>query len=569
MQGTILPKGWIDTHQGFDALRFSDRSYEKGRCAITVPDGKPRMWRQTLYRPKDRAWRLSAYVKAEGVELGPEDFANIYCHVIYAGRPYEETTHIHAKFEPGTYGWKRVEVIGSAVHDHDIEKLHISIHAKVSKGRFLIDQVELVPKRDLEPAPLLQARIDDLREHLQSIDAPDATVRTALAHLDRAAGAVAASPPDMDTATRYWRDAAAAVSHAMWAAMFPDAMSDATTEARMLYHGMDRTKEGIDRRLDLIERTGCNAMYLSFGSWNWVIHHSDILPVHEEWRDFDALTYFIEQAHARGLKVFGYIATFYGTRDLNTGPGTIATDHPEWLAHGPDPTMPRFPDPTHPDVVDHMVGAYVELATRYDIDGIGLDYIRFPTPTALNHDDRNWREIKRRFRIDIRKHENLTSDRRAWEKIQRYRAEAVGNAVRRIRDAVKKARPDVTVMACLISQPDWARNAFGQEWAVSSKWIDYVSPMNYYEVGVDTALLAEQKKICVRNRSVYIPAIGGMPDVHRAWPISKWAEMVTLQRRAGADGIIIYRIGEFDPAVASFFGKGPFYGDAGFPEARK
>lgn len=569
MPGTRLPTGWLDTSGGYDALRFSDRAYEKARCAATVSDGKPRMWRQTLYHPTDRGWRLSGYVKAEGVAFGPKDYANLYCHVIYAGRPYAEATHICLPLEPGTYDWKRVEISGVAVHAYDIEKLHISIHAKIGTGRFLVDQVELVPHRDLEPAPLLRSRIADLRNHLSLIKHPDETVSTALAHLDRAETATEGLSPNMTTATHHWVDAAQAISHASWAIMFPKAMTDVTTEARMLYHGMDSTREGIDRRLDLIEKTGCNAMCLSFGSWNWVIYHSDVLPVHEDWRHFDALTYFIEQAHARGLKVFGHIAAFYGTHDMNEGPGTIASKHPEWIARGPDATMPRFPDPANPDVVQHIVNAYVELATRYHLDGIGLDDIRYPTSTALNHDDRNWREIKRRYRIDIRQHDNIVADTKAWKKIQRYRANAVTNVVTRVRQAVKRARANVTVMACLLSDPQNARDNYGQHWEQSAKWLDYVSPMNYDEVGTDLALLARQRKICVRHRASFIPVIGGMPDLHRAWPISKWADLVATQRRAGADGIILYRIGEFDPAVASFFGNGAFYGKVEFPAARK
>ena len=57
-----------------------------------------------------------------------------------------------------------------------------------------------------------------------------------------------------------------------------------------------------------------------------------------------------------------------------------------------------------------------------------------------------------------------------------------------------------------------------------------------------------------------------MPEVHQAWTISEWAKRVAQQRKTGCDGIIIYRMGGFDPAVGAFFGKGPFYGRAKFPE---
>jgi hypothetical protein len=58
-----------------------------------------------------------------------------------------------------------------------------------------------------------------------------------------------------------------------------------------------------------------------------------------------------------------------------------------------------------------------------------------------------------------------------------------------------------------------------------------------------------------------------MPETHQAWTISKWAERVAIQRKNGCDGIIIYRMGGFDPAVSAFFGNGPFYAKSKFPQS--
>ena len=57
-----------------------------------------------------------------------------------------------------------------------------------------------------------------------------------------------------------------------------------------------------------------------------------------------------------------------------------------------------------------------------------------------------------------------------------------------------------------------------------------------------------------------------MPEVHQSWTISTWAERVAMQRKVGCDGMIIYRIGDLDPAVAAFFGKGPYYTHSEFPK---
>jgi uncharacterized lipoprotein YddW (UPF0748 family) len=231
--------------------------------------------------------------------------------------------------------------------------------------------------------------------------------------------------------------------------------------------------------------------------------------------------------------------------------------------------MPRFPDPANPQVVDFIVKVYVELATNYDLDGIGLDYIRYPSATALNYDENNRQQIKSRYGIDILEGGlDVSNDPKKWAKIREYRSEKVADVVKRVRDAVKQVKPNMSLMACLFAEPDNAAE-FGQDWQAFAKWLEYATPMNYDERSADAALLTKQHDIFASHKSIFIPAIGGMPEVHQAWTISKWAERVALQRKIGCDGIIIYRMDGFDPAVAAFFGNGPFHGTAKFPEPVK
>ena len=373
------------------------------------------------------------------------------------------------------------------------------------------------------------------------------------------------SPADGPTAEQHWIAAAKALSHKAWATMFPETMSDKTVEAQMVYHAMAQTKEGCDGYLDKLELAGANGVYLSFGSWMSVNYHSNILPVEPGWDKFDSLAYIVAEAHRRGIKVFGYYAPFYGTSSPVKRPGSILLKHPDWFAHGPDSRIPLFPDPANPDVVEYIVSIYKELATKYDMDGIGLDYIRYPTPQSLNYDERNRRNIMDRYGIDILKHANVYGDPEAWAKIQEYRAETIGKVVERVAAAVRTAKPGISIMACLISDRTMARDEYGQDWGNSSRRIDYASPMNYDDLPFEVDMLQVQKETFANTGAVYIPAVGGMPNVHRSWTISEWVKRVAIYRRLGTDGIIIYRNSDLDPAIAAFFGKGPFYQKASFP----
>ncbi|MDC0935678.1 family 10 glycosylhydrolase [Pirellulales bacterium] len=547
-------------------LQLSSVHFEGKSSAMLVDDGQEHMWRQDVVAPKDRRWVLSARVKAYGVAFGKGDYMRLYGHIIYKDQPYSTATHFYASAKPGSYDWSVLAVDGAARTDLTVDRIHVSVLGKFDQGRIFVDDVRLTQHQEQPSAAAqLANKIQDLQKQLHRVGPIDDTVDQAQAELSAALMALEDNPPAVEQATDHWQAAARATSHSVWAAMYPGAMSDDPVEAQMIYHGLGQDKAGCDRYLDKLELAGANGMYLSFGSWINVVYHSDILPVEPGWEKFDALTYFIDAAHRRGMKVFGYLAPFYGTHSITKLPGSIAIDHPEWLAKGPDSNMPTFPDPANPEVVDFMDRVYRELAARYELDGIGLDYIRYPTGECLNFDENNRRQILEQCGVDILQHENVMGDAEAWSKVQEFRAQNIGKVVRRVAATVRDARPGITVMACLISQRQWAREDFGQDWAVSSQFIDYASPMNYDDLSLDLDMLKDQKSTFAKTGAVWIPAIGGMPPVHQSWTISEWAKRVAVQRKLQPGGIIIYRIGDLDPAVAAFFGKGPFFSQAAFP----
>ena len=117
---------------------------------------------------------------------------------------------------------------------------------------------------------------------------------------------------------------------------------------------------------------------------------------------FDALAYLIERAHAAGIEVHAWATTLaiWGgdlppaepshTFNLH---GTDAEGRDYWLMTsntGDEQASSLYwLDPGHPDVVDYTVAIYAELATKYDLDGLHLDRVRYAwqewgyNPTAL------------------------------------------------------------------------------------------------------------------------------------------------------------------------------------------
>jgi len=562
--GAEFPEHWTEKHHQYKPLQIAPRHYQGKIAAMVVGDGQQYMWRQKIKAPKGHAFNLSAFVRADNAKYkSKDDSVQVYLHIVYKDRPYSDTKHIYKKFDDGGYDWIKYEVSGMANVDYEIDHLLVSVMGKISSGFMFIDKLELIESEESGPVALLRRKVNDLAENLKRILTADSSVEQALANCDKSLEYLKIS--DIEQAKKYWVQAAKSVSHDAWAKMFPDAMSDKKIEAQMLYHAQGSTPAETDHYISILEQAGCNGVYLSLGSWAEVTYKSKYIPRYSEYGDFDPLAYVIKQCHKRGINVFAYLAVFHGTFSPVAENGNIYQMHPEWFAGDPSRNIPYFPDPANEEASAWAAKVYTELVTNYDLDGIGLDYIRYPTPKALNYDENNRKQIFARFDIDITKN-NPYEDQKKWSKIQVYRMEKVSHVVKTVRDAVKKAKPDSPIIACLISDPVNAAWNYGQNWSDSSPLLEYASPMNYDSVSLDELLVGRQRDIFQIKKARFIPAIGGMPQLHQKWTISEWAKTVAIQRKIGCDGIIIYRMGGFDPAVAAFFGNGPFYNNTAFPE---
>jgi uncharacterized lipoprotein YddW (UPF0748 family) len=106
---------------------------------------------------------------------------------------------------------------------------------------------------------------------------------------------------------------------------------------------------------------------------------------------FDPLQTLIERAHAEGIEVHAWInagimwALDAPPRDpahvFHThGPGAAEGDR--WLLARADGVVRGgglyFFDPGHPGAADYIVRMALSIIERYDVDGINLDYIRYP-----------------------------------------------------------------------------------------------------------------------------------------------------------------------------------------------
>jgi uncharacterized lipoprotein YddW (UPF0748 family) len=106
---------------------------------------------------------------------------------------------------------------------------------------------------------------------------------------------------------------------------------------------------------------------------------------------YDPLTEVIEEAHAAGIEVHAWVnaTTLWNSATPPNSPehafnqhGPSATGYDRWLAQRVDGAElignNAYIDPAHPDAVDYVVAGVESIMANYDVDGINLDYIRYP-----------------------------------------------------------------------------------------------------------------------------------------------------------------------------------------------
>lgn len=107
-------------------------------------------------------------------------------------------------------------------------------------------------------------------------------------------------------------------------------------------------------------------------------------------QDIDPLRVVIEEAHARGLRVHAAVNVFgEGLNAAGLGP---AFERAGWMAQhmtpggtlipGSQVGIVAFANPAHPEVQLYELAVLQEVVSRYEVDGIVLDRIRFPDGTA-------------------------------------------------------------------------------------------------------------------------------------------------------------------------------------------
>ena len=292
--------------------------------------------------------------------------------------------------------------------------------------------------------------------------------------------------------------------------------------------------------------------------------------------DFDPLAETLALAHRAGLKVHAWVVLnlVSSALELPASRQHVIYRQPEWLMVPRDlaadirATDPRSPEyvgriarwtrarsndveglylsPVSTAAAAYLASIVTEIATTYPVDGIHLDYARFPSrwfdysPAAVQQfkqtlrssiSDADRRRADTQETLDPLAYPNLFAA--DWDTFRRSR---VTSLVMRIRTAIKTARPGVTLSAAVIPHLEQASNERLQDWRtwLDQGLIDVLCPMVYTP---DFALFEEQLAIA-QDLAGDRPVWAGV-GAYRLTPQAT-LDRIAAARRLKVGGVILF-----------------------------
>jgi uncharacterized lipoprotein YddW (UPF0748 family) len=291
---------------------------------------------------------------------------------------------------------------------------------------------------------------------------------------------------------------------------------------------------------------------------------------------FDPLASVLAEAKQHGIRVHAWIALnlVSSAVELPAAPDHLVYRHPEWLmVPRPiaqemarlDPGNPAYvgkiarwtrgqldsveglyASPLQPDAAAYTEHVVADLARRYDLDGVHLDYARYPNQQFdySRFAIAEFRaEIRPRVAADVRRELDAEEAVDLFAYPDRFPAEwaafrraRLTSLVARIRQAVRAARPNALVTSAVFPDPQDAFDERLQDWRgwLGSHLVDAVAPMAYTQ---EPARFAEQ--IAAARDVAGGHAVWAGIGSYRLTP-EQTVENIQVARKLGTAGFVLF-----------------------------
>jgi len=315
----------------------------------------------------------------------------------------------------------------------------------------------------------------------------------------------------------------------------------------------DEQKESLKNIFIDLQSKNFNTVYFQVRSNGTVMYNSEIEPFSPyitsevgKLPSYDPLQYAIDLGKQYNLEVHAWvnmIRCFSGNDDrFLKHPKHVRNANPDWTVRVMDEngSLSYWLNPGYFQVQDYLVDILVEITGRYDVDGIHLDFFRYP--------DKNFDDDK--YFTDYGFNISLAD----------WRRNNITNILRKFKERAIPVNPFLKVGATPIGIRHNLEGARGWEgyssvfqdtetW-LKEELVDYLVPQIYWNFDKNPRfdILAKDWVTKSHNKNIVLGLAAYKSDVKL-----ELNQMIEYSREIGAAGVAFFRYGNIKNNYSSFF----------------
>lgn len=330
-----------------------------------------------------------------------------------------------------------------------------------------------------------------------------------------------------------------------------------------------KAPESMKKLFDKIEEAGINVVYLETINAGFPIYPSSLTEQNPLTKGYDPLKNAVEEAHSRNIELhaWAWIFAVGNTRHnvlINkpksySGP-VITNNFYDGAMLGPNGNLLPYNqteywlDPANPSARQYLKNILTEIVTKYNVDGIQLDYIRYPFQSRSNlmgFDFIGKELFQKETGYNLDKLDNETYQ--IWTD---WKKKKISSFVKNISETLRTLKPGIQISAAVYAGDRRKRlSTIQQDWElwIEKGWIDTLSPMSYATNTERLTELAGYVKNASKNKALVYPGLA-----IRQLDTASFLEQLDTVRSLGMVGNTIFAMAHLNNDKLGILETGPY-----------
>lgn len=272
---------------------------------------------------------------------------------------------------------------------------------------------------------------------------------------------------------------------------------------------------------------------------------NDVTVIMQEW-GVDPIEVMVREAHEVGLEIHPVFVIFcegsFKGWDVPSEPGPWLSKHRELAQVDKDGKgILRWACPSSEEVRRHEANLMLEVVKRYDVDGVQLDYIRYPEEAFgcyCKHCREKFKEEHGVDPVDIDQRDQKMARWLDW------RARNITTFVRDLRKEIQQINENVALSAAVFKNYPTCFYLNGQDWVewCTKGLVDFACPMNYEFHTKIAKYRARAHRAAVGKETIIYEGLGKKTSQSVLTPEAVEEQLKTFIKE-GANGITIFAYG--------------------------